>query len=53
VIAYKVEDGRVRITKIYYGGRNYETLYRGVPPEDEPTSRLRGRRGRHRSRNIE
>jgi toxin ParE1/3/4 len=35
VIAYKVEGERVRITNIYYGGRNYETLYRGASPTDD------------------
>jgi toxin ParE1/3/4 len=35
VIAYKVEDDRVRITNIFYGGRNYETLYRRADPDDQ------------------
>lgn len=29
VIAYKVESDCVRITNVFYGGRDYETLYRG------------------------
>ncbi|MBT9293116.1 type II toxin-antitoxin system RelE/ParE family toxin [Prosthecodimorpha staleyi] len=35
VIAYKVEADRVRITNVFYGGRDYEALYRGAPVEDE------------------
>ena len=34
VIAYTVENDRVRITNIFYGGRDYEALYRGV--SDDP-----------------
>ncbi len=34
VIAYQVEDDRVRITNIFYGGKDYEALYRGS--QDEP-----------------
>jgi len=30
VIAYLVEDGQVCITNVFYGGRDYEALYRGV-----------------------
>ncbi len=33
VIAYVVEDDQVCITNVFYGGRDYEALYRG----DEPT----------------
>jgi toxin ParE1/3/4 len=29
VIAYKIEEGAVRITNVFYGGRDYEALYRG------------------------
>jgi len=35
VIAYLVEDDCVRITNIFYGGRDYETLLRGDEPSDE------------------
>lgn len=35
IIAYKVEHDRVRITNIFYGGRDYETFYLGALPEDE------------------
>jgi toxin ParE1/3/4 len=35
VIAYMVDGDHVRITNIFYGGRNYEALYRGTPPEYE------------------
>jgi len=36
VIAYKVESDQVRIGNIFYGGRNFEALYRGgAPPDDE------------------
>jgi len=35
VIAYKVEEDCVRVANIFYGGRDYETLYRdGGAPED-------------------
>ena len=30
VIAYVVEDDRVSITNVFYGGRDYEALYRGI-----------------------
>lgn len=38
VIAYRVEDDRVRITNIFYGGRDYEALYRpnDAAAEDDP-----------------
>jgi toxin ParE1/3/4 len=29
VIAYKVEEGAVRITNVFYGGRDYEALFGG------------------------
>ncbi|GJE60474.1 type II toxin-antitoxin system RelE/ParE family toxin [Methylobacterium trifolii] len=35
VIAYRVAEDRVRITDVFYGGRDYEALYRGLPSEDE------------------
>jgi toxin ParE1/3/4 len=35
IIAYKVEHERVRITNIFYGGRDYETFYLGALPDDE------------------
>lgn len=31
VIAYTVEDDCVRVTNIFYGGRDYEALYRKAP----------------------
>jgi toxin ParE1/3/4 len=36
VIAYKVENDRVRIINIFSGGRDFEALYRGAPPDDKP-----------------
>ena len=30
VIAYLVEDGQVCVTNVFYGGRDYEALYRGI-----------------------
>lgn len=30
VILYRVEDDRVRVINIFYGGRDYEALYRDV-----------------------
>jgi toxin ParE1/3/4 len=36
VVAYKVEDDCVRITNIFYGGKDYEALYRNAPdPESD------------------
>jgi len=35
VIAYAVDADRVRITNVFYGGRDYEVLYRGHQPQDE------------------
>lgn len=34
IIAHKVEHDRVRITNIFYGGRDYETFYLGALPDD-------------------
>lgn len=37
VIAYLIVGDRVEITNVFYGGRDFETLYRGQPGEaDEP-----------------
>lgn len=33
VIAYRVEVDRVRIVNVFYGGRDFEALYRGHDPE--------------------
>ena len=30
VIAYLVEGGQVCIANVFYGGRDYEALYRGI-----------------------
>ncbi|AWN48969.1 type II toxin-antitoxin system RelE/ParE family toxin [Methylobacterium terrae] len=35
VIAYRVEPNFVRITNVFYGGRDFEALYRGEGPDDE------------------
>ena len=39
VIAYLVEDGQVCVTNVFYGGRDYEALYRGIkataPDQDD------------------
>lgn len=35
VIAYKVEAERVRITNVFYGGRDFEALYRGGGDPDQ------------------
>ena len=39
VIAYLVEGGQVCITNVFYGGRDYEALYRGgdaaAPDQDD------------------
>ncbi len=35
IIAYKVESDRVRITNIFYGGRDYESFYLGTSIESE------------------
>ena len=36
VIAYKVEDECVRITNVFYGGQDYEALYREASADDNP-----------------
>ena len=38
VIAYKVETDCVRITNIFYGGRDYEALYRRQSAEENDES---------------
>ena len=35
VIAYKVENGLVRIGNVFYGGRDYEVLYGQFGPRDD------------------
>jgi toxin ParE1/3/4 len=35
VIAYRVEEDCVGIINVFYGGRDFEALYRGAPPGDE------------------
>jgi toxin ParE1/3/4 len=35
VIAYKVEGDCVWIINIFYGGRDYEALYRGASPDND------------------
>lgn len=35
IIAYKVEDSRVDITDVFYGGRDYEAFYLGTSIDDE------------------
>src|SRR5579864_1328046 len=39
VITYLVESGCVRITNVFYGGRDYEALYRGQEPDDDDGNR--------------
>jgi toxin ParE1/3/4 len=34
VIAYRVEPDRVLITNVFYGGRDFEALYRGHAPDE-------------------
>ncbi|MDP4024215.1 type II toxin-antitoxin system RelE/ParE family toxin [Methylobacterium sp. NEAU 140] len=36
VIAYRVEADRVTITNVFYGGRDFEALFRSDPPDDAP-----------------
>lgn len=36
VIAYRVEAELVTITNVFYGGRDFEALYRTASPGDEP-----------------
>ncbi|SFL22702.1 type II toxin-antitoxin system RelE/ParE family toxin [Methylobacterium pseudosasicola] len=36
IIAYRVETERVMITNVFYGGRDFEALYRSDRPDDEP-----------------
>ena len=35
VIAYRVEPDQVRITNVFYGGRDFEALYRSHDPEGD------------------
>lgn len=35
VIAYRIEADRVLITNVFYGGRDYEALYRGQDPNSD------------------
>ena len=35
VIAYKVEKDRVLVTNVFYGGRDFEALYRSHDQDDE------------------
>lgn len=35
-IAYRVESDHVPITNVFYGGRDYEALFRGPSDQDEP-----------------
>ncbi len=35
VIAYRVIDDIVEVTNVFYGGRDYEALYRGRRAEDD------------------
>lgn len=35
MIAYKIEDNRVDITNVFYGGRDYEAFYLGTSIADE------------------
>jgi toxin ParE1/3/4 len=37
IIAYTIEGISVWITNIFYGGRDYEALYRGASPKDDET----------------
>jgi len=36
VIAYRIETDRVLVTNVFYSGRDFEALYRGALPPDEP-----------------
>ncbi|MCJ2140976.1 type II toxin-antitoxin system RelE/ParE family toxin [Methylobacterium sp. E-066] len=36
IIAYRVEANWVMITNVFYGGRDFEALYRSDRPDDEP-----------------
>jgi plasmid stabilization system protein ParE len=44
VIAYRVHAGRVTITDVFCGGRDFEALYRTPSPDDEPAPRPASRR---------
>ena len=35
IIAYRIEADRVIITNVFYGGRDFEALYRTIAPDDE------------------
>ncbi len=36
VILYRVVDGTVEITNVFYGGRDYAALLSGIDPDPEP-----------------
>lgn len=36
VIAYRIEPDRVLITNVFYGGQDFEALFRNHGPDDEP-----------------
>ncbi|GJE71357.1 hypothetical protein CHKEEEPN_2903 [Methylorubrum podarium] len=38
VIAYRVEGDRVRVVNVFYGGRDFEALYRGHAPDGDDES---------------
>ncbi|GEL43861.1 hypothetical protein MEX01_44520 [Methylorubrum extorquens] len=35
VIAYRVEADRVRVVNVFYGGRDFDALYRGHAPDGD------------------
>jgi toxin ParE1/3/4 len=36
IIAYRIDADQVMITNVFYGGRDFEALYRTITPDDEP-----------------
>ncbi|CAO4173759.1 hypothetical protein AFFFEF_02248 [Methylorubrum extorquens] len=35
LLAYRVEADRVRVVNVFYGGRDFEALYRGHAPDGD------------------
>jgi len=36
VVAYRIVDGGIVVTRVFYGGRDYEALLRDDDPPTEP-----------------
>lgn len=41
VIVYRIEAKRVRVTNVFYGGRDFEALYRANDPQEDASASSR------------